>query len=954
MSANSRYIIGIDLGTTNTAVAYVERRRKTDVTVTAHPILQRVSEHQVAERRTMPSFMYLPGEHELPPDALSLPWTDDVNVIVGDFARAQGARIPSRLVASAKSWLCNARADRTGPILPWDAPPDVQRVSPVEASARYLAHVRDAWNHGFGRDARFQEQEIVLCVPASFNEIARELTVQAAGLAGLENITLLEEPQAAFYAWLERHRERGLDELARIRSVLVTDIGGGTTDFTVIDVGYEDGKLSLRRVAVGDHLMLGGDNMDHAIAHVVEQALGARYNAHSWGVLVHECRAAKERLLSPEAPEAFTVTIAGGGSKLLAGMASVPLPRENVEQIVLEGFFPLTPYDEDPQIKTSGALMEWGLPYASDPAVSRHLARFLRHQAHVEDAALIPDVVLFNGAALEPPLLRSRILDIMKHWSGSSRRALPNHDLDLAVARGAAWFGWVREFGGLTIGGGTARAYYVGVAGTDGEATAVCLIPRGLDEGESVEIREPEFRVVVDRPVTFPLYASSVRSGDRPGQLVRVDDEDFLGLPPLASILGTKRRDSERPSRGAADRRPSEEPDVDAQVVLAEPREIPVHLRARVTEIGTLDLWCVAREHATQPDEEEAAARQWRLQFQVRGEGAAVASSGTVVTRPSEDAVAVRQVCTAIVEAFSQKPGRTEGGVKPRGLMWLMEESLKERRDDWSLALLRDAWEALDRVKHRRRSSEAYEAPWLNACGWCLRPGFGYPLDDWRVNRTWEIFDRGLQYPKAVTGRLEWWVMWRRVAGGLDGNRQQRVFEELAPYLISGQKHIKTRLGPPSSSAEWGEVLRLAAVLERLDAAQKQTLGDQAVERLKRRPGTLEYWMLARLGGRVPFAGSPHQCVSPDVAERWIRFLLGQAWKDARMAGFAVTQMGRLTGDRSRDLEEPVRNAARKRLREERLDDLVTPLEEIVELRDEERVTAAGESLPVGLRVLGS
>ena len=942
MARSSRYIIGIDLGTTNSAIAYVERRRHEAAVVTPFPVTQRVSEHQVAARRTMPSFLYLPGEHELPPQALSLPWTDDVTNVVGEFARAQGARIPTRLVKSAKSWLCHARADRTGPILPWDAPPDVQRVSPVEASARYLAHVRDAWDHQFGKQARFQDQEVVLCVPASFNEVARELTVQAAGLAGMEDITLLEEPQAAFYAWLDRHRDDWLGPLAEARSILVCDIGGGTTDFTMIDVTQEGDVPALRRVAVGEHIMLGGDNMDLAIAHVVEQALGERYDSRSWGVLVHECRGAKEALLAPDAPEEFTVAIAGRGSRLIGGATTVPLPRDDVRQIILEGFFPLSPYGQDPSVARRSALAEWGLPYASDPAVSHHLSAFLRHQGGIEDPSRIPDVVLFNGAALEPEILRDRVLDVMQGWSGHRPRALPHHDLELAVARGAAYFGWVRENGGLRIAGGTARAYYVGIAGGP-PPQAACLIPRGLEEGQSVEITEPEFKVVVDRPVAFPLYTSSVRHGDGAGGLVTLDSENFQGLPPLATVLGTKRRESARVGASAADRaaEPAEGA-VDADAPLEASEEMSVHLRARVTEIGTLELWCVGRE----------SSRKWRLQFELRGAAEVAVGSASVAAAPTEDPVAVRQACQRIVETFSVKPTRMSASdLKPRGLMWALEETLREKRDGWSLGLLRDVWEALDRVKHRRRSSAEHEGPWLNMCGFSLRPGFGYPLDDWRVNRTWALFEHGLQFPRTINGRLEWWVLWRRIAGGLDRDRQRAVLDELAPHLLSGLKHVKTRLGPPASSAEWSEIMRLAASLERVDAGVKQRLGQAAIERLEKRPGSLEYWMLARLGARVSLAASPQFCVPPDVVEEWIRFLLAQGWKDPRMAGFAVTQMGRLTGDRARDLPEDVRMAAVKRLREEQLDALTAPLLDLVELADDEKATFAGESLPVGLRI---
>jgi len=904
--------------------------------------MQRVSENQVAERRTLPSFLYLPGEHELPPGALSLPWAEDVAALVGDYARAQGARVPTRLVSSAKSWLVHPRADRTAPILPWDAAPGVPRVSPVEASARYLLHLREAWNYAHPKDERLQDQEIILCVPASFNEIARELTVQAASLAGLEHVTLLEEPQAAFYSWLEKH-EHWQQELREVSGVLVCDIGGGTTDFTLIRVESGDVPV-LKRVAVGEHLMLGGDNMDLALAHVLEQALGARFDPRSWGILVHECRAAKERLLAADGPTEFTVAIPGTGSRLLAGMTSAPLLRDDVHQIILDGFFPLTEFGESPQAARRSALAEWGLPYAADPAVSRHLSAFLRNQAQVSDATSIPDAILFNGAALEPTVLRERVRDVLGRWSGKTPRELANRDLDLAVARGAAYFGWVRESGGLRIGGGTARSYYVGVA----EAGAACLIPRGLEEGQSVEIREPEFRVVVDRPVSFPLYASSVRHGDQPGAMVAVNEADFETLPPLATVLGTRRRDPMRRARGPDFRKSNDDEEVDEEVDETPAAEIPVHLKARVTEIGTLELWCLGRD----------SSQKWRLQFQLRGQETPLGTGSTPAgfsAVPTEDPLAVRESCALVARTLRRKIGKLdEADVKPRGLMWSLEERLREKRDDWSLGFLRELWESLDRVNARRRSSPDYEGPWLNMCGFALRPGFGYPLDDWRVNRTFELFGQGLQFPKSQPGRLEWWVLWRRLAGGLDRQRQAEVFAELAPYLLPRLKHVKTRLGPPQTSAEWSEVHRLVASLERIDTVAKIHIGEKALHRLEQRPANLEFWMLARLGARMPFAASPHHCVPPDVAEGWLNNLLQVPWKDVRAAGLAICQVGRLTGDRSRDVSEDARERAALRLEAEGMASLARPLREIVELQADEQAAMVGESIPIGLRLGGT
>ena len=476
----SRYIVGIDLGTTNCAVAYVDTkgRDRPAADIRMFDVPQLVAPGESAPRSMLPSFLYLTGGPELPAGAARLPWSDGGDRIVGEFARLQGARVPSRLVSSTKSWLCHPGVDREADILPWGSPPEIKRVSPVEASAAYLRHIRDAWNDHFARDdpaRRLEQQEVVLTVPASFDEAARELTLGAAKKADLASITLLEEPQAAFYCWIVSHQDRWQREVRAGELILVCDIGGGTTDFSLITVVEALTGPGFRRVAVGDHLMLGGDNIDLALAHQVEKKLGGvRLDTEQWSALRFACRTAKEKLLIEQQPllERWPVTIAGRGSRIIGGSIQSELTRQDVQAIALDGFFPRTNRDEEPQRGSRLGLQEFGLPFVADPAVPKHLSAFLRrhrgeaigqggHQG--QDRPARPDAILFNGGALTPDSVRNRIVEVVASWfrddpgPAYSPRVLTNISLDLAVAQGAAYYGVVRRGGGIRIGGGTAQ-----------------------------------------------------------------------------------------------------------------------------------------------------------------------------------------------------------------------------------------------------------------------------------------------------------------------------------------------------------------------------------------------------------------------------------------------------------------------------------------------------------------
>ena len=573
---SARFVVGIDLGTTNTAVAYA--RLGDDAAVTPFPIPQLVAPGEIAPRATLPSFLYLPGP-ELPLEAARLPWGSP-GWIVGTLAQSRGAEVPARLVASAKSWLSHGGVDRTAPILPLglgEGDAQLAKVSPVEASARYLGHVRAAWDQAFSAEgAPLADQDVLVTVPASFDAVARELTVRAATEAGLPHVTLLEEPQAAFYAWLSQKGEAWRKELEVGDVVLVCDVGGGTTDFSLIAAVDQGGTLALERVAVGDHILLGGDNMDLALAYRVRQRLEAEgHTIDAWQqvALTHACRGAKEQLLSGTADSA-PVTLLGRGSRLIGGSIRAEVTRAEVEALLVDGFFPLVAADARPERARRTALRTLGLPYATDAAVTRHLAAFVG--AHRRATA-----VLFNGGVMKARMLQRRVTETLDGWSDSPEddlKVLSGADLDLAVAEGAAYYGLVRRGKGVRIRGGTARAYYLGiessepaVPGMSPPIRALCVAPFGMEEGTELAIDAQELGLVVGEPVEFRFLTSSTRREDKAGAFVDVAraQGELTELAPVAATLE---------SGGA------------------EGEIVPVTLRAKLDEVGTLQLSCVERE----------------------------------------------------------------------------------------------------------------------------------------------------------------------------------------------------------------------------------------------------------------------------------------------------------------------------------------------------------------------
>lgn len=922
-----RFVIGIDLGTTNSAVAYVDLKegpRK----VSFLEIPQLVAPGETAGRSVLPSFLYLPGNYELPPGSTALPWNPERDYAVGEFAREQGALVPGRLVSSAKSWLSHGRVDRTARILPWGAAEDVNKVSPVEASARYLQHMRESWNAARerGEGARLEDQTVILTVPASFDEVARELTVEAASLAGLPRVILLEEPLAAFYAWLFRHEQDWEERMAEGQLILVCDIGGGTTDFTILAVRRGEKGLRFDRLAVGEHLMLGGDNMDLALARGVETRLAGKgqkqLDSKTWHQLWHRCRQAKEVLLSRDGKKSVDITLMGSGGRVIGGMMKSTLSAAEVEKQIIEGFFPKVSRGDLPDAVRRQGLTEWGLPYVQDPAVTRHLAAFWQRflpllQKETGRSSPFPEFLLFNGGALTPESIRRRLAEVVRTWfqeeagEGWVPVELENPRPELAVAEGAAYYGLVRLGRGMRVGAGSPRSYYVevgaGEAGGDGGGKrAVCLIPRGTEEGSTLELTGENFQVLTNRPVSFRVFSSSTRLGDRLGDVVRLEENEATPLPPLHTVLRYGKKGTAQP--------------------------LPVGLNVHLSEIGTLELSCHSRQ----------TPHTWQLQFDLRGEETPETAPGETLETGLIDAAraSIQSVFTA--------------DASPETLARELVSVLESGKEKWSSLLIRKLADTFLELGEGRKLSASHEARWLNLTGFCLRPGFGDPLDEWRIREAWKLFPQGPQFPGNPQVRSEWWVFWRRIAGGLTAGQQMQIYQNVSPGFQrdSGKK----KAVKPWRGHEESEIWMMLANLERLPAETKEALGSLLLEKIRKgKAKSQEFWALGRLGARIPFYGPLDQVVPARAAAEWLNAVLSLPLSPQPAVPQALVQLARPTGDRERDLPPQDRDALSSWLEDfpegERWKTVLS--QPSLTLQTEEQQQVFGESLPPGL-ILGN
>lgn len=924
--SSSRYTIGIDLGTSNCALSFIDLRENAgEPRLLSIPQLE--TAESVNEHPILPSFLYFPTTEEeraLPKEATvalrSRP------VVAGRFARRQAAALPGRVIHSAKSWLCHPGVDREGPILPWQSEevPAGSRFSPVEASAHYLAVLRSAWTaiHGSDPADAFEKQDIVITVPASFDEAAQRLTLSAAALAGFpRNVRLLEEPQAAFYHWLNRHGQgRDLVEILpdlkdREQTILICDIGGGTSDFSLFAVEPIDSPErvpSIRRVEVSDHLLLGGDNMDLALAHALEAKLGApgqKLSAAQWSFLLAECRRLKERALSEEdidPLETFSVSIPGSGSRLFAGTLTAQVTRAEVETLIQDGFYPKCGSDEHPD-RTSAGLKEFGLPYAADPGITRHLAAFLRGRPI--------DAILFTGGALKPKPVQERLLAVLESWQpGRPIARLANDQLDLAVARGAACYGEIlhKPFGRIT--GGYPHSLYLEIQarGKEAEPRLICVLPKGFEEGEKVRIDTLNLKLLVGKPVRFQPYFSTFHPEDRPGDVVNPDPDVFRPLPSLQTGISL-------------------------QEGLLKPADgrLPVALETSLNELGLLQITCV---HTT-PDDRSF---RWDLDFNLRKGGEVeTASDDRTPAGPGVPGEQIEAAKERIAAIYSKKKSR-ESEIKPRKLLRELEEILNTRKQDWNLLLLRSLWPPLQQGMTLKSRSPDHEAAWLNLAGWVLRPGYGADLDPFRIDELWRLHSLGLSFPKEKRVINQWWILWRRAAGGLDRDRQEAILNPLLPVF-------------QNKNADSAELFRLVGSLERVHQDKKEALARHLTDLViagKSRTTDDAIWALGRLLSRIPLYAGVDAVVPPQVVATHFARLAKLDWTAGVFGGLNETfaRACRMTGLRHHDIDDPFREAVVAKMKEsDARPEQIRVVREYVPVELADQTNLFGESFPPGL-----
>lgn len=932
MEPLSRYIIGIDLGTTNSALAYIDTAESATEGVASGirilEIAQLTGPGEVRTAPLLPSFLYFPTEDEISSGSVSLPWEERPSAIAGVMARDRGALTSGRQVTSAKSWLCQGAIDRTASILPREADPSEAMVSPVEASSLYLAHLRQAWDQVIGGEPAnsqdiFENQQIVLTVPASFDEEARELTVQAARQAGIKNLTLLEEPLAAFYSWVAQYPTNLSQQLHDEELVLICDIGGGTSDFSLVRAPFQDGRVEFERTAIGEHLLLGGENLDLALAHRVEQKIGAKLTLRQRHALRVSCMSAKEHLLANPHVDRVPINVLGGGRSVVGQMLSSELTRDEVVDFITDSFLPLTSRDELPQPRRAAGLREIGLPYTADPAITRHLAAFLKQsalamglrQASGQQPILArPDSILFNGGFCIPALVRERIAEAVGNWfdcgAGWRPRILDNELMSSAVAIGAAYYGRAKRGNGLRIKAGSPRTFYVGIRSEQSDK-AVCVLPAGTNEGTTLPLTEREFSVLANRPVSFHLYSSTIRH-DTHGAFVELDAAKFHSHAPLVTLLRYGKK--------------------------LQQTELAIRLLVTFTEVGTLELWC---ESLTSP-------HRWRLQFDLRHETSAAEQAAAKPLPASRQgpriANSARESALPLIrDAFTRSTSLEHDQADPASLVANLESVTGLKRDSWPLATLRLFCDALTDVAEGRKLSPRHEVRWLNLFGFCLRPGFGDRDDSSRIAQARRIYQAGLSFPRELQCQVDWLLLWRRIAGGIATAHQGEIRKYVEGLGIV-RKKSGSRLNPQVEHDGW----RLLASLEHVAATTRASFGAELLRKLKKEPSDSGWlWSLGRLGARIPLYGSLNCVVSAARAAEWITTLL-DIGELTRETAFAVVQMGRRVNDPNRDITSDVIQSAIAKLKLAGVADESTlrPLLEYIAPSRSDVARNFGESLP--------
>ncbi|MFQ5559467.1 MAG: Hsp70 family protein [Nitrospinota bacterium] len=912
---SSRFLVGIDLGTTNTTLSYIDRRSDNPEKIHHFFIEQTVAAGEAHKRKSLPSFYFLPPDRNVSGGRSSLNWEKSKSGIAGTYARDHGASLPDRFIFSAKSWLAHSGVDRKASILPWGSKIDVEKLSPVKVSEVYLSHLIHCWNNEFGEykdgdgsPCNLEEQQVVLTVPASFDEIARELTVEAAVTAGLKHLTLIEEPLAAFYCWLAKTKE-WKKHVSPGETVLVVDIGGGTTDFSLISL--EKGE-TLRRTAVGNHLLLGGDNMDMAIAKTLETRWKRSLGPKEWGALCQESRKAKERLLSEDAPFETQVSLHLGGSSVVGSTLVTSLNKEDVLQIIMEGFFPHISITSSPLQKKSG-LRDMGLPYEKDPAITKHLFNFLKmvnpgRTDHTKP--LIPDTVLFNGGVTLPKKIREKVLAVINSWSNEKNASqLEAWDLGLAVSTGAAYHALVKAGRGVKVHGGISRAYYIEVQGKP-SSRLVCIMPRDTEEGVKQSLSSHKFTVRTNEQVRFLIAGSATRLHDSVGAVID-EEEEITPLPPLQTVIRFGKQEA---------------------------RLVEVTLSTLLNETGTMEIWInsVSTDH------------RWQLKFDLRAlhTHSKKKSADFELDNPGSVTITEKQMTEAekiIDGAFSSKEALPS-------LIKDLEACFELKRESWSLTLIRRIFDFLLTRKDVCKQSFLHEARWLNLTGYTLRPGFGDTTDVWRVKQLWPLWLSGPSFPQNGQVNAEWWVLWRRVSGGLSKGHQNQLGSSLLKTLCQKKKRGKKQTGTQDVREMW----RCLGSLELLQVREKVRAAEHLFSSYSRLDKA-HNWALGRMGARNLVYGTADLVIPAKEASKWVEKIMKMAKKpDDESVHFALRHIAEYCGEKNLDLPEALKTEIEKFLQNGSAPPSVLQgLWKRVAVTAKEDEKVLGDSLPIGLHLHG-
>jgi actin-like ATPase involved in cell morphogenesis len=910
-----RYIVGIDLGTTNTTVAYIDTHKDKRF-VQIFQIPQTVSEGRVGKCSTLPSFCYIGSDGDFPNGALDLPWKKGQKYTVGQYALQHGSQVPTGLVSSAKSWLCYRSANQKEAILPVDSRDDTMRISPIEASRRYLDHIREAWNHSIAKgnpDDELEQQEIILTVPASFDEVSRALTAEAAKGAGFEKITFLEEPQAAFYHWIAQNEKRWQDTFEDGDTILVCDVGGGTTDFSLIRFQKKDEAGSFERMAVGDHLLLGGDNIDLSLAYYLEDKIqkecGKEVGHEQWKRLYHEARKAKEAILSEKA-KSVTVTIQGKGSSVIEGSLTIDLHCDEVVNFLTQGFFPILPWEESKVLHRAKGLRSNGLPYEDDPCITKQLAHFLEANCKTEEE--LPRHLLFNGGTMMASAFQKSISQCYKQWFPNiSLQMLTVKNMEQAVSKGASYYGRVRRGDGVKIKAGSPRSFYLelNVSGEENHKKALCLLPRGVEEGTE-HTSSREFSAIANSPVSFTLYASHTRIGDEIGDIIDTDTSEFHRMPPISTILrfGKKSGNSHT-------------------------KNIPVAICVAYTTLGTLEMWLQSK----------STEHQWNLEFQLKAlsgqddQLAFIQDGRQDETFNEEFLIEAKE---AIADLFT--PG---GSIKPEKITERLEQILEQPRLEWSPSILRGLWPTLLEKAKNRKLSPKHEARWWNLAGLLLRPGFGYPLDDHRIKDLWKVILSETNQKIAEDVEIQKCICIRRISGGLNKGQQSQIYHQIMPSIFN-KKSARIELSRGCDQYHYKEKVRTLSALERVDFKAKKTLGKALVDTVMKGKGssTDDIWALGRIGAREPLYVSQAHVLPVEEVSGWVTALLPHS-KGEKQA-LALALLVRKTRHNELNVKKEVREKVKKLTDSEHLHKMIEGHET---LTAKEQDSLLGDHLPPGI-----